>query len=386
MVMALNLSAATEQDLLALIKAEVREGKSIEYKREVAVSESDQKRKFVRGIASFANASGGELIFGLEADKGKPVAIKALPDFDPDRDVRTLRDLIRAHVDPPLFGVEFQPVRVQHGWALIIRVPRSWNPPHMVTFNEDNRFYTRDANGCVPMNLPEIREGFFLGRTVKDRIQQFRFQRLSTIRAGELPWNSPSEPIAVFHALPFRSFVEEHQLSLENLTIEDFRPPTTWRNCGKVHDIDGIYGCEEARDGSCVNYIFVNYSGCIEALTAKSLSNYSPKFIGNPHFERQFIDFIPRCIEIFRRLEIEPPVALALTLLDVNGYSLYSGPRSALPVIGARAIQQRDLILPMTVVASLDEPVERMIRPVFDALWRSCGLRRRANVNALHRQ
>ena len=180
----------------------------------------------------------------------------------------------------------------------------------MVTFNDDNRFYTRDANGCVLMNLPEIREGFFLGRTVKDRIQQFRFQRLSTIRAGELPWKSPSEPIAVFHALPFRSFVEEHQLSLKSLTIEDFRPPTTWRSCGKVHDVDGIYGCEEGRDGTCVNYIFVNYSGCIEALTVKSLSNYSPKFIGNPQFERQFIDFIPRCIEIFRRLEIDPPVAL----------------------------------------------------------------------------
>jgi hypothetical protein len=34
----------------------------------------------------------------MEAEKGKLVALKALLDFEPDRDVRTLRDIVRAHI------------------------------------------------------------------------------------------------------------------------------------------------------------------------------------------------------------------------------------------------------------------------------------------------
>ena len=166
------LSTTTEQHLADLIAAEEHEGKQLEYKREIAVSSTDQKRKFFRSVASFANASGGDFIFGMVADKGKPTEIKPLPDFEPDGSVRVLRDIIRAHVDPPLFGVEFQPVSIKGGWALVLRVPRSWNPPHMVTFESDNRFYTRDTNGCVSMNVPEIREAFFAGKTVKERIHQ----------------------------------------------------------------------------------------------------------------------------------------------------------------------------------------------------------------------
>ncbi len=301
------LTATTEQDLLDLIKIEVHEGKTIEYKREIALGTSEQKRKFVRSIASFANASGGELIFGMEAKDGKPLGIKPLPDFEPDSGVRVLRDMIRAHIQPPLFGVEFQPVSVQNDWVLVVRVSRSWSPPHMVTFDGDNRFYTRDTNGCVLMNVPEIRESFFAGKTVKERIQQYRFQRLNAIRSGELPWKLPPEAVTVLHALPFRSFVEDYQLNLSGLTHQDLSPPSVWQSCGMTYDIDGTYGNETRNDGTCGNYTFVSYSGCIEALTTRGLSTWNGKFISNPDFENQFIKFMPRCIDIFRKLKIDPP-------------------------------------------------------------------------------
>lgn len=375
------LTTTTEQSLLDLIKAEVAESKIIEYKREIALGTTEQKRKFVRSVASFANASGGDLVFGMEAEKGKPVAIKALPDFEPDGGVRVLRDMIRAHIQPPLFGVEFQPISVQGGWALVVRVSRSWNPPHLVTFDGDNRFYTRDANGCVLMNVSEIREAFFAGKTVKERIQQFRFERLSAIRSGEFSLKLPSQAIAVFHAFPFRSFIDDCQVDLSTLTNEDLYPPTRWHGCGTAYDIDGVYGMETNNDGTCGNYTFVSRSGCIEALTTASLVAHQGKFISNPNFEKQFIDFMPRCLNLLRKLKAEPPVALALTLLDVNGFILYSGPSWPLSYEWARAIQQRDLILPATVITTYDQPVSKMLKPICDALWRSCGLKQSFNFD-----
>ena len=377
----LALNTTTEQNLLDLIKAEIHEGKIIEYKREIALATSEQKRKLLRSIASFANASGGELIFGMSAEKGKPIEIRALPDFEPDRDVRILRDIVRAHIEPPLFGVELQPVSIRGGWALVLRVARSWNPPHMVTFEGDNRFYTRDANGCVPMNIPEIREAFFAGKTVKERIQQHRFQRLNGIRSGEFPLTLPSEAKAVFHAFPFRSFAEDYHFDLGVLDHPDLHPPTNWRSCGLTYDIDGVYGNETRDDGKCGNYIFVSHSGCIETLTTANLPSRNGKFIANPSFEKQFINFMPRCINILRKLQIDPPIALALTLLEVNGYVLYSGPRTELWIMGARPIRQRDLILPTATVTSYDQSTPKMLKPIFDALWRSCGLKQSFNYD-----
>lgn len=382
MAIPLILDTTNEQNLLDLIKAEVHEGKSIEYKREIAIATSDQKRKFIRSIASFANASGGELVFGMDAENGKPTTIKALPDFEPDRDVRILRDIIRAHIEPPLFGVEFKPVSVQGGWALVLRIPRSWHPPHMVTFDGDNRFYARDANGCVLMNVPEIREAFFADKTIKERVQQYCVQRLSAIRSGELPFKIPAEAKAVFHALPFRSFTNDYLTDLNAIGDADLHPPTQWQSCGPTYDLDGIYGSESRNDGVCGNYFFASRSGCLEALTTAGLPSRQGKFISNPGFEKHFIDFIPRCLQIFRKLQIDPPIALALTLLDVNGYILYSGIRTELWVMGARPIQQRDLFLPATVVTSFTQPADQMFKPVSDALWRSCGLKNSFNYDS----
>jgi Putative DNA-binding domain len=376
------LEETTEQSLASLITAEIHEGKTIEYKREIALNSSDQKRKFVRSVASFANASGGEMIFGMEAIDGKASQIRPLADFDPDAGVRLLRDLVRAHVQPPLFGTEFKPVPVQNGWALVMRVGRSWKPPHMVTFDGDNRFYTRDANGCVPMNISEIREAFLASGTVKERIQEYRFQRLSAIRSGEHPLKLPKLPFSVLHILPFRSFVEDSEVNMNALAQEDLYPPSNWRSFGPTYDMDGTYGCGWDGDRECGNYTFVSRSGCIEGLTNAGLpARQDWKYISNPGFEKQFFKIIPKYFNLLRKLNVEPPVVVALTLLDVSGFCLYSGPMTSLSAHGVRPIRQRDLSLPAITVSSFDQPVEEMLRPIFDALWNSCGLKRSFNYN-----
>jgi hypothetical protein len=162
------LNEITESDLIALKTAVVREGKTVEYKRQITIDNDDRKRKFVALVASFANASGGDIIFGIQAEEGVPKEIVALSNFEPDRDIRTLRDLARAHIEPPVFGVEFKEVSVADGMALIVRIPRGWGGAHMVKFG-DHRFYTRDANGRVLMSVPEIRSSFLQSEAVSER-------------------------------------------------------------------------------------------------------------------------------------------------------------------------------------------------------------------------
>ena len=67
-----DLAAIRETDLLSLIEQPVMEDKSTEYKEALTLQNDEAKRKFLAGIASFANASGGDLIYGMKANDGLP--------------------------------------------------------------------------------------------------------------------------------------------------------------------------------------------------------------------------------------------------------------------------------------------------------------------------
>lgn len=54
-----RLEDVTEVDLVALIENQVREGRTIEYKRELPANSDVGKGKLLAGVSSFANTSGG---------------------------------------------------------------------------------------------------------------------------------------------------------------------------------------------------------------------------------------------------------------------------------------------------------------------------------------
>ncbi len=67
-----------EGDLISLQQSGTPEGKQIEYKERLNVETPEDKRKLLKHVASFANASGGHLIYGIREDKGVPVEICGL--------------------------------------------------------------------------------------------------------------------------------------------------------------------------------------------------------------------------------------------------------------------------------------------------------------------
>lgn len=63
------LADINEDDFEQLVQNAVTEGRRLEFKREPVLTNSDAARKeFCDDFASFANASGGDIIFGIEED------------------------------------------------------------------------------------------------------------------------------------------------------------------------------------------------------------------------------------------------------------------------------------------------------------------------------
>lgn len=128
------------------------------------------------------------MVLGIKTDstdKALPIALQPLAGFNPDADVLMLQEIIRRHIEPKVFTLDFHPVPITGGWALVIRIRKTWAGAHMVTYNDDFRFYTRHQGGRRPMDVPEIRSAFTLAETTMEKINRFRLERLANILAGE---------------------------------------------------------------------------------------------------------------------------------------------------------------------------------------------------------
>ena len=138
------LDSITPADLQALIDNQVRESLYIEYKTELFDKRDDKKRlQFLGSVSAFANAVGGDLLVGVKADNGLPVALPGLDPASVESELLRIRQLIGTSIEPHLL-LHFQPVLLPTGRSiLIIRVPRSWSAPHGIEQNGHFQFFLR---------------------------------------------------------------------------------------------------------------------------------------------------------------------------------------------------------------------------------------------------
>ena len=103
-------------------------------------------------MSSFANAVGGDLLFGVTELRennwttGTPESVDGLA-----------------------------------GPVLIIRTRRSRAGPHMVTFQQHSRFYARNATGKNALDVFELRSAFLNSGSLRERAREFRAERLGRL-------------------------------------------------------------------------------------------------------------------------------------------------------------------------------------------------------------
>ncbi len=130
------LEDITLQDLDDLRNNEVSEGLILDYKLTLPGINADDKKEFLRDVTAFANSAGGDLVFGIrERGDGVPESVEGVELTNLDETVLRLENMIRDTVAPRLSGCRFKTVRLnEQRYVVILRVPKSWAAPHMVTF------------------------------------------------------------------------------------------------------------------------------------------------------------------------------------------------------------------------------------------------------------
>jgi hypothetical protein len=181
----INFDEISESDLLEQISAGVPEGILVDYKREMYGRSDADAKEFLKDVSSFANTAGGHLIIGVDEAAGTPTRITPLHG-DSDQDLQRLENLSRDGLEPRISGLRIRALPINGGgYVLILRIPKSWNPPHRVSARNTNRLYGRNSAGAYEFSVEELRVVFTSAASALDRVRAFRAERLAKIDSGD---------------------------------------------------------------------------------------------------------------------------------------------------------------------------------------------------------
>jgi hypothetical protein len=395
-----NFKEIIKADIDFLIDNKIGESKTLEYKQKLPGPKDSDKKEFLADISSFANASGGDIIFGIkeEVDKkgkktGKPETIVPIQDMTSDEAKLQIENLIRSGIEPRI-RVHVKEItgygEGNRGFIIIIRIPQSFASPHMVIFNTMSRFYSRNSAGKYPLDVDEIRNSFLATASQAERIRSFVQNRLSKIMADETPVPLSTTHRLVLHIIPISSFLNKQRLQLNansELTL-DFRPicASGWEH---RYNLDGFLTYNRDYEDKTVNngYCQIFFDGTVESVHANILREKGggkPKegtaliAIASIAYEKYLIEAISNYFKGYKTLGVDAPVIISMTLMGCKGAYMWVDFSLGLDV---HPIDRDVAVLPEVKFESLDEDIPVVIRPIFDAVWNACGCPRSFNYD-----
>jgi hypothetical protein len=370
-----DLEEITAADLQVVVDEKLAEWKTIEYKESLSVQTDAARKKFLSQVSSFANAAGGDLIYGIRASNGVPAELCGLELENPDALILRLEDILRSGVRPRIPGVLIRAVSLATDrFAIVIRIRKSWHRPHQVVFNNEFRFYSRASNGKYLVDVDELRSVFAVSETAAESIRNFRASRLAQLIANDAPVRLDTKPKLVLHFVPLSAFIPGAKVDLSVLQHEAslLKPMHAGGWNGPRYNFDGLY-TSATHDGLSYSYVQVFRNGAIEAVNTSLLDSKvaERKIIPSIAYETTLRNLLQRCFDIERKLEVEAPAAIMLSFLGIKGYEMAVSPSRYYDE--GHAVDRDDLVVPEALVESFEGPVDNPLRTILDPVWNAAG-------------
>jgi len=372
----------TGVEVEALVTNEVPEGKTLDYKRDLPTDPSE----LLRDVTAFANADGGDMIFGIDEKRdgqgqptGLPASIVGLGAPNLEQEVLRLRSILDSNVDSKIIGIDSRALATTAGPVVLLRIPRSEMAPHMIVQEgrTNSRFYVRTGAGKHPMDVDEIRAAFLASGDLEDRMEAFVARRIEAILLGRTPVVLADSGRMVLHFVPYSAMRSKAEVDLAR--IRDHVPrPMRCSGSDYRFNLDGLVSYHRYRDtGESRSYTLCFRSGVIEAVTSDFIQMRNG-FAGCPGsgLQEVLIDASRDALSCLSRLEISPPVAVFVSLLGVRGALWHVGDNYMQSGGGPYPFDRDIVRLPEVVARSVDVKPELLLRPIMDAIWQSVGWER----------
>ena len=370
------LAQIAKEDIESLVNAKVSEKRTLDYKQHWPDNSSEGKREFLYDVSSFANALGGDLVFGIEDERdadgkatGLPASACGVAVSNVSSEIARFENLIRDGIAPRIQGIGWQVVEgFRVGPVIVMRVPRSLFVPHMVVFGGMARFYGRNSTGKYPMEIGEIRSAFVESTAIGERLQAFRNERLAKIMGGDTLLGSFVTPKVVVHLVPLVSLglTVSREVTRQAARLQTLLPPMKATSYGGRYNFDGYLVSSPKSE----SYVQVFRSGIIEAAALPFRDDpeqYKNK-LPSIDLERTILEAVSQYLDAQNRLSMPLPIFAAISLLGVRNYRMPYGSSNQ-----GQPIDRDNLLLPEVLIEEYGPRFARYLRPSFDALWQACG-------------
>ncbi|MDB5322126.1 MAG: hypothetical protein JWN40_3757 [Phycisphaerales bacterium] len=390
------LDQITAESIYTFIASKEPEGRTIEYKQTLPGSSDEDKREFLADVSSFANALGGDILYGVTGERdesGKPTGLPGepvgVPAVNADSERLRLDAVLRDGLDPRLPLVELKFIDgFRDGTVLLIRVGQSWSSPHMIKFKNSSRFYSRSGAGKQQLDVRDIRAAFAAAGALPQRMRSFRDERLSKILSGQSPLGSAYRHVLCLHLLPVTAFQHTPSLisgldrfrSLEPMTLRD----SIFDHMISRHNLDGFLimdparGINRERLSHAKSYAQVFRNGALESATglvrSERFEGWFPEHLG-----RDLLWTFKHSLAQLRTHGIPLPLVGFFSMLGVKGMRLaiqsFAMPAemSAATSEQHHPLDQDNVILPDVLIEDYSIDPFLIFKPVPDAIWQGCG-------------
>lgn len=329
------LSEIDERQLQRLIDGRAPESRDIDYKRELYPKSDAGTDEWLADASSFANSSGGDIIFGMEEKDGMPIGFLPL-DADIDQAILTLQQSATTSLQPRLPQLQFKRIAIAKGGeVLLVRIPRSYNPPHRVIREgkRRNKFYARYTGGRYEPDVDGLRSLFTLAPQLTDRLNGFRYDRVAKIAAQDAPVTLMTKEALIMHVVPFSAFDPGAIIPLEAVTQNPVSfPPMGSRSPSQWNvNFDGLLLKSNAQENATVQraYTQLYRNGIIEAVVSSLTLGQPSDGIGlrlsSMQIEGSILLQLVRYLKGLRDLSVEPPFAVMISLIGVKGIKMNVG-------------------------------------------------------------
>jgi len=358
----------TEEDLRTLLNNDdFREGQFLDYKRIFDFLEAPDKNQKAKAknelrndICSFANADGGDIIFGMPEKNGLassiiPIAIENIDKFELE-----LRNVLLP-IQPATPPVDFAFIHVENGYIVVIHIEKGMLKPYITIEDQTAfRFFVRRGNGKEPMSYSEISNNFLHAASLATEIKRFRAERLS-----ELIEDNPGK-FGVVHVIPATFTNPADFIPICDLLCKAGKVPVPIQLNNYIRgrmlpNVDGVWfpSDDGLRDFQIVR-LFNN--GSVELKhDLYTTTNRDTEYLISDEFIQSIGDIVEGTAEIYKALERNPSVYVCTSIIGCKGYWNYDSLNSIHP-LPSKVDRDRIICTPIEIKDITDaENVEEMI-------------------------
>lgn len=370
-----NFDELTEADLQSLAAAGTPESLTLEYKRDPYGTADTEKREFLKDISAFANSAGGHLVIGMTEVDGAGSEVVGIERTQIDTLINRLESLARDGIGPRLPSVRIRRVDLVNGrTAIVVRVAKSWIPPHRVAAANHNKYYLRNSGGVHEASVEELRNLFNLGATLEDRIRAFHLDRIAKVCGGQGPILIAGGGRLFLHLVPLTGFTSNGIDPAQAYAQRANFTPISSGGATPTYNIDGFMNY---RGGDqCHGYTQVFRNGAVEATKSSVMSVAADR---RAVYVEQIVFAIARDLRGYfdglSMLDVRPPIALMVSLQGVGGAEILA-PNQDPSFQEIQKLPNEDVLpFPNIVINEFgnSDHYLKSMRPIFDTLWNAAG-------------